>query len=441
MQKIKNYYHLLQAYVANLKTGFPAKDLKIIGVTGTDGKTTCTSMIYHVLKENGFKVAMISTLYAKVGDKQIDTGLHVTTPEPWQLPGILRQMKEEGIEYVVLETTSQGLIQNRVFGVEFDACLITNIGHDHLDYHKSWENYAKAKFKLVEKTRKEGIAVVNKDHESYEWISQKFKRNFKIKNLPELVTYSKGEVENLESSIEGLKFEYNLQNFHIPLIGEYNLENSLAVIKLCKRYMSLSLISNALKSFAAPIGRMQIMKTDPTIIVDFAHTPSSLERALTAIKEIKKNNSKVICLFGCAGERDKKRRDMGGISVQLADITLVSLEDPRTEKVKKINDEIILSAEEKGGFVLHRFSDHQNFEDKKTEIINEVKKLNNKEILIAFDYDEVQNRIDAIEFGLALLEPVDILFVTGKGHEESLAIGSPVKEYPYTDQETILARI
>lgn len=435
---LKNFYHLLQALIFNIKAGFPSRELKIIGVTGTDGKTTSTSMIYHVLKQNGFKVAMISTLHAKIGDKIIDTGLHVTTPEPWQLPGILREMKKQGVEYVVLESTSQGLAQNRLFGVTFDAGLITNIGHDHLDYHRTWENYAEAKFKLPMKTKKDGIFVVNKDHLSFKWINKKFEDY--NKRLPKMITFSKSEVKHFVSSINGLEFEYNSQKFKLPMIGEYNLENSLGVIKLCNRYLSLEQIAEALKSFEAPKGRMQLMQSKPfSVIVDFAHTPSSLERALNAIVNVKPTKkSKIICIFGCAGLRDKSRRKMGGVSAKFADITLVSLEDPRVEKVKDINDEVVNSAKVEGGELLKRFDSHKDYEETKTDLAQKIKQANDpRSLIISFDYDEVQNRVDAVDFGLKLLKENDILFVTGKGHEESLAIGKPIVEYPYTDQQTI----
>lgn len=451
IQKLKNYYHLLQSLIANIRYGFPARNFKIIGVTGTDGKTTCTSMIYHILRENGFKVAMISTLHAKAGKKIYDTGLHVTSPEPWELPKILNEFKKEGINYLVLESTSQGLVQNRLFGVTFDSCLITNIGHDHLDYHKTWENYANAKFRIIKKTKKNGLAIVNKDHESFEWIFENYKKG--KQNLPVLKTFSKFEAKELTKSVTGMTFKFKDQRFQIPLIGEYNLENSLGVIKICEKYIELENIAKFISSFKPPKGRMQVMKSKPyTVIVDFAHTPSSLENALKAVNEIKLKGSKVICVFGCAGERDKTRRKMGAVSAQLANITLVALEDPRSEKIKEINDDIVRYAKEKNAQIITRLASHEEYENEKNDLIKKFPqegdeplaqkiRKSEKSVFVIFDYDEVQNRIDAIDLGLKLLQKDDILFVTGKGHEESLAIGNPVVEFPYTDQETISSHL
>ncbi|MBW7953676.1 UDP-N-acetylmuramyl peptide synthase, partial [Candidatus Dojkabacteria bacterium] len=174
IQKLKNRYHLLQSLIANLKHGFPARELKVIAVTGTDGKTTTTSMIYHVLKEAGLKVGYISTIEAKIADETLDTGLHVTTPDPWDVPYYLDKMRRKGITHVVLESTSSGLQQNRLFGIKFDAATITNIKTDHLDYHGTWENYAAAKYLVAKKLKEKGLLVLNgDDKKSAEWLKEK----------------------------------------------------------------------------------------------------------------------------------------------------------------------------------------------------------------------------------------------------------------------------
>jgi UDP-N-acetylmuramoyl-L-alanyl-D-glutamate--2,6-diaminopimelate ligase len=432
LQSIKNIYHLFQAYIANVKYGFPARKLKIIGVTGTDGKTTCTSMIYHTLKESGKNVAMISTLYAIVDDEKIDTGLHVTTPEPWDLPRILKKALNKNVEYVVLESTSQGLEQNRLFSVEYDSVLITNIGHDHIDYHRTWENYAGAKLKIVEKTRQGGLVVLNSDHESSNWLKRKV---LKAGHSKKIEWFSVDEFSKTESTIQGIKFVVDHSSFEIPIIGAYNSSNALGVIKICRRYLNDEQIASALKTFEAPTGRMQIMQRKPFgVIIDFAHTPSSLEAALSSIDEIRYDaKTKVICVFGCAGERDEERRKMGAVSSKLADITIIALEDPRTEKVFDINTDIISHAEQHGGKLAKRFATHNDFTQSHDNIVRGVKKGQ----VFSFDYDDVQNRIDAIDFAFKLANKNDIVFITGKGHEESLAIGNPIVEYPYSDQETV----
>ncbi|MCA9385286.1 UDP-N-acetylmuramyl-tripeptide synthetase [Candidatus Dojkabacteria bacterium] len=435
MQKLKNIYHLIQSLIANVRYGFPARKLTIIGVTGTDGKTTTTTMLYHTLKESGVKVGMISTINAKIGDEEIDTGLHVTTPEPWDLPRLLRRMIREGITHVVIESTSSGLDQNRLFGVRYDAVTITNIGHDHIDYHGSWKKYAQAKYKIIEKTKDGGLVVLNYDHEeSRDWLERKIE-NVQNKNI---IWYSVDELLDTNHSVDGITFTFDDETYSIPLIGEYNFSNALGVIIIARRYVAINKIINALKTFSAPLGRMQVMQTEPNaVIIDFAHTPSSLERALESIQKIRPTEQSAIwCIFGCAGQRDPDRRRMGLVSAKMADKTLITLEDPRTEDIVAINTEIAEHGEKGGGQVITRFVSHEDFEKRNNEFNN----LENKAI-ISFDYPTIENRIDAISFACKMAKPDDIVYITGKGHEESLAIGDPIVEYPYTDQDTVEAII
>jgi len=162
-QKIINFgKHLLTAVSASIYFNFPSKKLKVIGVTGTDGKTTTVHLIYHILHQAGLRVAMVSTVLAKIGDKEIDTGFHVTTPNPWNLQKFLKMMVDKGIEYAVLEVTSHGLDQFRLWGIDFEIGVLTNVTHEHLDYHKTYENYLSTKAKLLQKAK---IAIINKDDE------------------------------------------------------------------------------------------------------------------------------------------------------------------------------------------------------------------------------------------------------------------------------------
>jgi UDP-N-acetylmuramoyl-L-alanyl-D-glutamate--2,6-diaminopimelate ligase len=440
-QTLKNVYHLFQSFLFNIFYGFPAKKLTIIGVTGTDGKTTTTSMIYHILKENGMKVGKITSLEADLDGELIDIGLHVTTPEPWDLPKILARAVQKGITHIVLESTSSGLDQNRLFGVTFDSCTITNIGYDHIEYHKTWKNYARAKFRIIEKTKSGGMVVLNRDHKkSAQWLEEKSKS---FEHSRAISWYSRSELSNVEASTSGIAFDYQDIHFHIPIIGDYNLSNALGVIKLCNGFLSLEQIAQAFTTFETPLGRMQIMHTGgenlPTIIVDFAHTPSSLESALGALNRIKEKGSRIISVFGCAGERDPKRREMGRVSAELADFTIITIEDPRSENLKKINDEIIEYAQQGGVEIIERYTNHEEFStptDRSSRpsppTVGGEKKRG-----YSFDYPTVQNRKDAISLALSLAKKDDIVFITGKGHEKSLALGSPAVEHPYSDQEVV----
>lgn len=438
IQKLKNFYHKQQSLAGNIKFGFPAKKLKLIAVTGTDGKTTTTSMIYHVLKSSGLKTGYISTIGASAGGKEVDTGLHVTTPDPFDVPRYLRLMLDEGIEYVVLESTSSGLQQNRLWGVSFDAAIITNIRRDHLDYHGTWENYARAKLMLADKLKPNGTLVINKDDEkSYKWI----KANLPESSQIEIEEISKSKAKHINNDLKGMGFEFHGQDFQVPLIGEYNLENVLGVIEVCSKFISLQQIKSALETFEAPKGRMQTMQTEPVgIIIDFAHTPGALDSALAAVRNVMQKNKRLIVVYSCAGKRDEDRRRMGAVSAKYADISILSVEDPRDESVKKINDQILEYAEENNGKLIKEIKDHKQFiQLKYDELYTEIDKELEQGFapFVSLVEDSIQNRQDAIILALKLAQTGDVVFITGKGHEKTLAFGKDEKEIPWNDQEGV----
>ncbi len=436
MKSIKNLYHLLQAIFFNVIHGFPAQGLTIIGVTGTDGKTTTSSMIYHVLKELGKKVSLISTVAAYVGDEQIDTGLHVTTPDPWQVPKIIKYIKSKGYDTLVIEAASQGLAQNRLWGIQFDTAVFTNIGNDHLDYHGTWEEYAKAKFKLAKQLKPKSTLVINQDHvKSYAWLQ----KSSEVLAKKDVTTrfYSKGELSNVSETIDGLKFKYQDVEFSVPVIGDYNLENALACIDACKDFLTLEEISKGLSSFKAPQGRMEVVHKKPfTVIIDFAHTPDALEHALKAVNKIRPKGARLITVFGCAGKRDKGRRRMGEVSAKLADITVLTAEDPRDEKLADVNNMILDYAKKSGAFLAGRFASHKDYETKKKVAVAKTNEAKGKPV-VAFDEDSVKSREDAIDFAISLAKPQDIVFVTGKAHEKSLSFGADETEHPWSDHKAV----
>lgn len=444
VRNLKNYYHLMQYNQAAKKYGHPEKELKFIGVTGTDGKTTTTALIYHILQQSGLKVGFISTTEARVGNKSLDTGLHVTSPDPWDLPRYLRMMVDEGMEYVVLETTSQGLDQNRFGDIEFDAAVITNIKADHLDYHGTWESYAKAKFRLLEKLKPQGIAVLNSDDEqSAKWLlamSQNLKQNIYVK------WSSKSQIRNYEADFGRMSFALGDETYELPIFAaEHNLDNVEQAILLTETFLSHGQIKNALKTFKLPSGRLELMLEDPVrIIVDFAHTPDALENALHAVKELLPKGKRLITVFGCAGKRDKGRRRMGAVSAELADITILTAEDPRSERLAQINDDIFATAKRERGHIIHRFKNHDDYALTSLGEIHamlETTWKHGQKPFILFDEDSKVSRRDAIELSIRLARMGDCVFITGKGHEKSLAFGKEEKEYSWSDQEEVQAAI
>lgn len=368
-QKIKNIYHLCNALMANVWYGFPSKKLTVIGVTGTDGKTTTTNIIYHILKTADKDVSMISTVGANINGQAYGIGFHVTTPSPWQIQSFLSKARG----YLVLEVTSHALDQNRVFGVDFAIGVLTNVTNEHLDYHKTYENYVKTKAKLLQAAK---VAIVNRDDESFKVIKSK------------VITYG-----IKQGAITPKSFP-----FKTKLFGEYNKYNILAAVAVCKNIgLSDSQIKKGIETFTLPIGRAEIVHEDNfTVMIDFAHTPNAFAKLLPEIK--KQIKGKLIHVFGAAGKRDASKRPlMGEISSEYADVVILTSEDPRNEPVEKIMDEI-----ESG--------------------------MKKKVVKIA-------NRQEAITAAIKMAKKGDFVLLTGKSHEQSMNYGNG--EEPWSEHEAV----
>ncbi|MBI3366012.1 hypothetical protein HY041_00080 [Candidatus Roizmanbacteria bacterium] len=390
-QKLKNLFHFFQAVLANIYYGFPSKKLKVIGVTGTDGKTTTTHLIYHILKTAGKKVSMVSSVYAKVGEKVYDTGFHVTTPDVFPLQRLLWESVKNGDEYFVLETTSHALYQNRVFGIQYEVGVLTNVTHEHLDMHHTLEAYTEIKSRLLKRAK---FSVTNADDFSYLLIR---------KLLPDKKLY----FYSLTKS----------SRFKTLDIAGFNKHNYLAAYTVCKVFnISDTIIFEAFKNFELPKGRFEIIATKPfTVVVDFAHTPNGINEILKDVKKrFIKEKSRLIHVFGSAAKRDRTKRPfMGEASGTYADLVILTEEDYRDEDPIKIASEIADGLEKKG---FKKISpDEFGSQSKKYTIITDRKKAIKK----------------AIETG----RKGDVIITTGKGHETSLCRGN--KEYPWDERRAI----
>lgn len=376
--------HLPKAIVVNVKHGFPGRKLHVIGVTGTDGKTTTVNMIYQILKSAGKKASMISTINAEIAGKSYDTGLHVTSPEASDIQKFMKKSLEAGDEYMVLEVSSHALDQFRVWGINFEVGVITNITHDHLDYHGSFENYLKAKSKLIKNVK---TAVLNFDDPSFEI----------LKNLTADKVLSFGK--NGKSDINPRNFPLSLK---VP--GDFNVLNAEAAVGVGRALnIEDKVIKKSLESFCGLIGRMEEIKNNLGIkvIVDFACTPDAYENVLTTLKNLTKE--RLIILFGSAAERDCSKRSLiGKIAAKFADITILTDDDPRFEDRNKIMEEIAKGYCEIKG-----------------------KKDNNLFMQLG--------REKAIELAFKLAKKGDTIALLGKGHEKSIAIEG--RELPWSDVE------
>jgi UDP-N-acetylmuramoyl-L-alanyl-D-glutamate--2,6-diaminopimelate ligase len=385
-RKIKNTYHLLIAMLANVLFLFPSRKMKVIGVTGTDGKTTTANLIYHILKSSGHKASMISSIAAVIDGKSYNTGFHVTTPASFSLQKFLRKARQAKSEYFVLEVTSHAIDQKRIFGIPFEVGVLTNVTNEHLDYHKTYDNYLRTKINLLNKSK---ICVVNSDDSSYTLLS-----DAKVKKPQgEWITYGLSQSS-----------DYNPDTFDIRganLVGDFNKYNVLAAVAASK---SLEIkeenIKKALKTFHMPIGRVDyVYEKDFSVMIDFAHTPNAFEQILNSLRPMVKG--RIIHVFGSAGGRDGlKRPFLGEISSQYCDILVLTAEDPRKEDVNKIIAEIEVGVKKE-----------------QCEVIR------------------IPDRKEAIEAAIQMAKKNDLVLITGKAQEESMNLGQD--EEPWDEFEVV----
>ncbi len=356
----KNLRHLLESVWEVIKAGYPARKLVVIGVTGTDGKTTTSHLVYEMLKSAGIKVALVSTVAAYIGGEEIDTGFHVTTPDAKLLQPLIKKIVKAGMTHLVLEVTSHGLDQHRVLGCNFQIGVVTNITHEHLDYHKTFEKYRATKAKLIIGTK---YAVLNVDDPNFAYL--------KDRSGGEVVTYSKTKIKINNSKLAG---DYNL----------YNIAAAEAVAKIIN--IQASIIKKAVDNFPGVPGRLEEIKNNLGFrtIVDFAHTPNALEKVLTELRAQLPKGKKLILVFGAAGLRDHSKRSMmGEIATRLADKVIITAEDPRTESLDAIYADIAAK--------------------------NSLRE---------------DDRQKAISLAIKLAKKGDIVVATGKGHEKSMCFGT-----------------
>lgn len=407
------------AYLAAAFYDYPARKMMVIGVTGTDGKTTTANLIFEILKAAGQKAGLISTVNAVIGDEIIDTGFHVTTPEAIDIQRYLAKMVDAGLSTLVLETTSHGLTQHRVTGCEYDIAVITNITHEHLDYHNTYEEYRTAKARLftsladtAEKpTGNPRLAVLNRDDASYDYLA-----GIVTVNQISYGLNGAGELTALDivSSPNGVDFTISGEEIkaavHSNLPGKFNVSNCMAATAAALGVgIDLSTVVEGITRLKGVPGRMEAIDVGQPFnaIVDFAHTPNALKVSLETAREMTKK--RVIAVFGSAGLRDRqKRRLMAEVSLSLADLTILTAEDPRTESLDAILSQMADAAESTGGI------------EGKT-------------------FFRVTDRGDAIRLAVKSAKPGDLVIICGKGHEQSMCFETT--EYPWDDRTAMRAAL
>ncbi|MBE6810622.1 MAG: UDP-N-acetylmuramoyl-L-alanyl-D-glutamate--2,6-diaminopimelate ligase [Ruminococcaceae bacterium] len=360
--------------------GNPADSLKLIGVTGTNGKTSITYMLKSILEHAGHKVGLIGTIQNMIGTEVIET--KNTTPGVYELNRLFSLMKEKGCDYVVMEVSSHALDQKRVCGLTFETAIFTNLTQDHLDYHITMENYLMAKKRLFTMCK---TAVVNSDDEHCNQLIDGLECNIVTYSLGDESTYSAKAVKYWPTSVEYELVSNNILN-HIKFNtgGKFSVYNSLcAVVTALELGFSIDTVSDAIESIEGIKGRAESVPTgrDFTVIIDYAHTPDGLKNILKTFSDCEKN--RVIVLFGCGGDRDKTKRPiMGGIAARYADYVIVTSDNPRSEDPDKIIDDILVGTN-----------------------------ASNTPIKV------ISNRVEAIKYAISMAQAGDIIILAGKGHE------------------------
>ena len=411
-QGIKNIYHLAQAIIANVRYGFPSRKLQVIGVTGTNGKTTTTQFIARILEHAGKKTAVASTISFQIGGERRVNSSKFTTLSSWQLQKFLCEAVTSECEYAVLETSSHALDQHRVWGIAYDIAVMTNVTREHLDYHGTMEQYRRAKRMLFLMAKQ---AVINLDMEDPEY--------FRGHSKQPTIFYSTKDpnahlfAQKIELDFKGTEFTVDDTSFHLNIPGLFNIENALAALGVARLLgIDFSVAAEALADITGVPGRMELVPNtkNADIIIDYAVTPDAFEKLYASILPLKIPGTKIIHVFGACGERDRGKRPMlGEIASGYADIVILTNEDPYHEDPERIIDEI-----EKGVM------------KKRPARITPRSGVGGDT-----GYFRIFDRREAIRKALALADIGDIVLVTGKGAEETMALGD--EWIPWNDRKVI----
>lgn len=425
-------YYWLKSFFSALIYGFPGQKIKVIGVTGTDGKTTTVNLITHLLNQANLKTGMISTTTFAIGKKTFSNETKRTSVSPFLMNRLLKKMLQQKCEYVVLEVSSHALEQKRFLGVDFDLAVLTNITPEHLDYHKNMQEYCKVKSLLFQKlgqskTKKDQLKtmILNRADPVFEDFSKFFADRKWSYGLKKNADFWASEIDlradksifqlNLASHLlqilfdkKEIKHKKTSIQIELPLVGEFNIENALASIAVVLSVgINLEQIQKNLKTFGGVEGRMEKieMGQDFNVIVDFALTPEALKKLFETTKNFTKG--RVIGVLGCTGDRDKLKRPVTGkMATEMLDIFILTDDETYTENADKIREEV------KNG-------------------IKQTNKIENQ------DWYEVKDRLEAIRFALKIAQKGDTVLISGMGSEATRNVGGQEIEW---DEREIVRR-
>ncbi|WP_345068989.1 UDP-N-acetylmuramoyl-L-alanyl-D-glutamate--2,6-diaminopimelate ligase [Sphingobacterium thermophilum] len=363
--------------------GNPSQELKLVGVTGTNGKTTVATLLYNLFRQLGYHVGLLSTVENRIGEKVVPA-TH-TTPDPVALNKLMRQMVDDGCDYCFMEVSSHAIVQQRIVGLKFAGGIFTNITHDHLDFHKTFENYIKAKKKFFDDLDRYAFALTNVDDRNGNVMLQNTVAHRKTYGLHNMADF---KAKVLESHFDGMLLQIDSHDLWVKLVGGFNAYNLLAVYSaaiLLEQETSKVLV--ALSEISGAEGRFETVRSKNGVvgIVDYAHTPDAVENVLETIKNLRHEGQQIITVLGCGGDRDKtKRPEMANVALKYSDKLIITSDNPRTEDPLQI------------------------IKDMEAGVPVEKKK----------NTFSIADRREAIRAACHLASPGDIVLVAGKGHEK-----------------------
>ena len=398
--KVENSSKVLGLLASNFY-GNPSKGLILVGVTGTNGKTSVSTLLFDIFKKMGYSSVLISTVEYRIGD-EVFPSTH-TTPDIITLNKILYKAVEQGCQYAFMEVSSHGIHQGRIDGLNFRIAGFTNITHDHLDYHKTFLEYLNTKKRFFDELPQTAVAITNIDDKNGLVMLQNTKAKKKTYAVKTLADYH-GKL--LELDFNGMLLDFNGKEFWTTLTGKFNVYNLLLVFAIARELgFEENEILTTISQLKRVNGRFEVLKSQGGIIfvVDYAHTPDALENILDSINEIRTKNERLITVFGCGGDRDREKRpEMGKVATRKSTLAIITSDNPRTEDPAQIIKEIEAGVES------------QNFSK----------------------YITIPDRKEAIKMAIKFAEPKDIVLVAGKGHETYQEINGV--RHHFDDKETIL---
>ena len=390
--------------IASAWNGYPSRHLTLVGVTGTNGKTTIATLLYKMVRAMGFNAGLLSTVVNYVNDEPVEA-TH-TTPDALELNGLLKKMVDAGCKYAFMEVSSHAIAQERIAGLDFDGALFTNLTRDHIDFHKTFENYRDTKKLLFDNLKKTGFAVTNKDDKNGLVMTQNCKGTVRTYSTRTLADY---KARILEEGFDGMLLEVNGQEVFVRLVGRFNVSNLLCIYgaAVCLGFEPAEVL-RVLSTLTAVNGRFEAIHSPKgwTAIVDYAHTPDAVENVLNTINEIRKEGSRVITVVGCGGNRDKgKRPMMASIAKKNSTQLILTSDNPRDEEPKDILNDMI------AGLTPEELQQTLVIEDRET----------------------------AIKTACMLAQKDDVILIAGKGHEDYQIIKG-VKHH-FDDHEVVKANL